>query len=105
MLKCYKLNKSKITKIIIFTIILFFCISTILNVVIASDLEHILHCQKDNCLHCEIIRICQIQNLNVMVVMFLITLLYALNRNKIINLCIRIYKTITLINCKMQLNM
>ncbi|MBQ3414383.1 MAG: hypothetical protein IJH39_03370 [Clostridia bacterium] len=104
MLNYYKLNKIRIVKIIIFSIILFFCVASILNVVISSDIEHILHCHKDKCVYCEIIRICQFQSANTIVIMLTIPLLCALNRNIILKSFTRICKTITLINTKIQLN-
>lgn len=104
MLNSYKLNKSKIFKIIIFTIILFFCVASILNIVIASDSEHILHCHKDKCLHCDIVRICQIQSVTIITIMLLVTVLYTLNKNRILRIHNKVFKTITLINYKIQLN-
>lgn len=101
----YLCRSNKIFKICIFVLITFICVTSVLNIVIASDINHKLNCHDDNCTHCQIIDFCQIQIKVTINMMLIIAIMSILKCNyRIAKLINKINKTYTLIDCKIQLN-
>lgn len=100
-----KIKTNKIFKTIIFIFALFICIVSITNVIIAFDLDHISHCNDDDCSHCAMIHFCQIQaKLMFLSIPPMIIALIMLNKQKIFNLLNNQNNKQTLIEYKIQLN-
>lgn len=101
----YQYKNNKLFKIIIITLCVYISVISVTNVIIASDIDHILHCEEEGCSHCTMIHFCQIQlgvvYLSIPPMIF--TLLF-MKKQKIIDLINEINKNNTLVECKIQLN-
>ena len=105
MFNYYEIKKNNLFKILVILFTVFLCISSIVNIIIASDIDHLLHCHNENCEHCSIIHFAQMQaKYMYLSISPMIIALIIINKQKFINLINEINKSKTLIECKIQLN-
>ena len=96
---------SKNTKIFSFILCIIFTFMFFCNVLISSDIEHILTCEEDHCEECIVIQTAlnNLKNiLNIVILLFIFTFIYFYEKKLKSSIVYFVHNT--LINSKVQFN-